>query len=462
MYNKTSLIKGILFSMVFGCILLSFSSVSQAGTYFVSPTGSALWTACTTTATPCSVATAMANAQAGDLVYFRGGTYDSGNSCASCDRETFVMKPAYSGTSGNPITFQAYPGETPVIQGTNCGCPSFGTSNVGWIVWDGFSGTIIDNTSSENRFVMFVDSNNITIRNCDLKGVVKTNYHNNTLIESLRSSYVTIENNKLHDNNGDPSVVVNTTAILFWDTSYATIRYNDIYNNRIGIYDKQDGIANEYYNNHIWGGAGTQSCANGFQIKNQETTPTGHDDKFYFNVVRNCSMGVYNEDGVAADLLNNLKIYNNVFYGGSSGSAGVHLSAQATNAYVYNNIIVNYQIGLRYTSGANMSTNHSDYNIFYPSSTIWSLDWSTTTYSSLQAWQQTTFDTHSSVVNPLFAKPNGVMPTDYRPTAGSPAFTGGAGGTYPAYQGVYSSDSANPAVGLSPGTARPGPPRNLR
>jgi hypothetical protein len=466
MHKKNYLSKSILLSMAIGCILLQIASISHAGTFYVSPTGNAAWSACINSGTPCSASTAMANAQAGDVVYFRGGTY---NPVSTCDREVAAMKPANSGTSVNPIIFMAYPGETPVIQGNNCGGPSFGTANVDWIVWDGFKGILIDNVPSENRFVMLMESNHITIRNCDLKGVVKTNYHNNALIESLRSTYVTIENNKLHDNNGDPSVVVNTTAILFWDTYYAEVSNNDIYNNSIGIYDKQDGNYNEYYNNHIWGGVGTQACNIGFQIKNQDDIPaTGHDDKFYFNVVRNCSMGVYNELNSAPtgttsdDLVKNIKIYNNVFYAGMSGSAGIHLSSQAANAEIYNNIIVNYQNGLRYETGPYLSTNHSNYNIFYPSSTVWNLNWSTT-FSPLSAWtSQTTFDANSSVTNPLFAKPNGVNPIDFRPTAGSPAYVGGARGTYPTYRGVYSSDSANPAIGLSLGTARLNPPRNLR
>jgi len=452
MSNDNKRTKSLLLSLFIVYNLIFIASISNAGnSYFVSSTGNAAWTACTNASTPCSASTAMANAQAGDLVYFRSGTYNPG---PSCDRETPALSPSHSGTAGSPITFKAYPGEIPVIQGITCGGPSFGTKNVEWIVWDGFTGTILDKTGGENRFVMFVDSNHITIRNCDLHGVVKTDYHNNALIESLRSSYVTIENNILHDNNGDPSVVANTTAILFWDTSYAIIKNNDIYNNTIGIYDKQDGIANAYYNNHIWGGAGTQTCNIGFQIKNQMTTPTGHDDQFYFNVVRNCGMGVYNEEGTASDLMKNVKIYNNVFY---SGSAGIHLSGQATNTEVFNNIIANYQNALRYTSGTSMSTNLSNYNIFYPSSIGWNLDWGAMTFSSLGAWTATTtFDTNSSVMNPQFSNAGGVNPADFKLKTGSPAYTGGRGGSYPSYRGAYSPGPGNQRIG------RLNPPRDLR
>jgi hypothetical protein len=86
---------------------LIFSSVSFAGTHYVSPTGSATWANSTDIATPCSLITARSNVVAGDIVNLRGGTYSSG---------LHVM--SKNGVVGNPITFQAYTGETPVINNT--------------------------------------------------------------------------------------------------------------------------------------------------------------------------------------------------------------------------------------------------------------------------------------------------------------------------------------------------------
>jgi len=59
------------FFLVFG-VSVGFA---VAGTYYVSPTGSASWPACTNISTPCSVSSSFTNAVAGDIVYFRGGTY---------------------------------------------------------------------------------------------------------------------------------------------------------------------------------------------------------------------------------------------------------------------------------------------------------------------------------------------------------------------------------------------------
>ena len=61
--------------------------------------------------TPCTVQTAMANAQAGDTVYFRGGTYQTGQSSGYHG----VLEPVHSGEKNNPITFRTYPEEVPVF-----------------------------------------------------------------------------------------------------------------------------------------------------------------------------------------------------------------------------------------------------------------------------------------------------------------------------------------------------------
>ena len=50
--------------------------ISGENSYFVSPEGTSSWSECANITTPCSGKTAVENADAGDVVYFRGGTYD--------------------------------------------------------------------------------------------------------------------------------------------------------------------------------------------------------------------------------------------------------------------------------------------------------------------------------------------------------------------------------------------------
>jgi hypothetical protein len=92
-------------------------TIPTGNIYWVSPTGSATWANChSDTAlsgtSACSRTTALANAVAGDTVYFRGGTY----SVAGSGLDTEGIKSANSGTSqSNKITFARYSNEVPII-----------------------------------------------------------------------------------------------------------------------------------------------------------------------------------------------------------------------------------------------------------------------------------------------------------------------------------------------------------
>ena len=91
--------------------IFSFASAAFAGTYWVDDNGDATWADCTGStslngASACTLATANSNAVAGDLVYLRGGTYNTN------------IAPSNSGNSGNVITYKAYTGETPVLTPT--------------------------------------------------------------------------------------------------------------------------------------------------------------------------------------------------------------------------------------------------------------------------------------------------------------------------------------------------------
>jgi hypothetical protein len=89
----------------------SWQSV-ESNAYWVSPAGRTAWEDARSE-TPlsgiacCSLAVANANAVAGDTVYLRGGTYDTG------------IKPAHSGSAGNVITYRAYGGEVPTLTVSN-------------------------------------------------------------------------------------------------------------------------------------------------------------------------------------------------------------------------------------------------------------------------------------------------------------------------------------------------------
>ena len=92
---------------------------ARAATYYVAPGGSDATGVPGTEAAPfASWARAQTAASAGDTVYFRGGVYKYKDATATCTSATATVNAVVlskSGTSGSPIRYWAYPGETPVF-----------------------------------------------------------------------------------------------------------------------------------------------------------------------------------------------------------------------------------------------------------------------------------------------------------------------------------------------------------
>jgi hypothetical protein len=93
------------------------STAAAGQTYYVAPNGSD--SAAGSQAAPwASIARAQAVAQAGDTVYFRGGTYAytrANSGCASQTARVDAITLNKSGSSGNLINYWAHPGERPVF-----------------------------------------------------------------------------------------------------------------------------------------------------------------------------------------------------------------------------------------------------------------------------------------------------------------------------------------------------------
>jgi len=92
--------------------------VARAATYYVAPAGDD-GNAGTMDAPFATWGRAQTAAAAGDTVYFRGGTYKYTTATSTCGGSTTATINAVvlskSGTSGKPINYWAYPGETPVF-----------------------------------------------------------------------------------------------------------------------------------------------------------------------------------------------------------------------------------------------------------------------------------------------------------------------------------------------------------
>lgn len=434
--------------LIFGLVILFAPSLAHAATYYVSPTGTAAWSACTDINTPCGGRTAAENAVAGDIVLYRGGTYDPvadpvdewTNTAGALRYEKLPWNPQNSGTSGNPITFKAYPGETPIIL-DSVYSGSFGVTGdaitaKSWIVYDGFTSTIVDNDTSiignlVISLVMILYGDNITIKNCNLIGINFDSYNNAALIRLDYSNNIIIENNRIHGMNGYGSAdsewlgveATNSAGILNFYSRNMTIRNNDIYDNYLGIWDKDTEQNNVFYNNHIWGGSTDKTrCRVGIQTNDQrDEYGVTSGQEVYQNVIRNCTTGIFVYDGVGTQ--RSPKYYNNVIYAGTGSVAteGIFVTDRSLDAEFYDNIIYGYPIPLRYyTPGT--TVNYSDNNTFYnTSSMVWNLNYATN-YGTLSAWTTaTTLDGSSITTDPSFVNADGIYPDDYMLDSGSPA-----------------------------------------
>lgn len=399
--------------------------MAAAGVHYVSPTGDAAWSSSTDISTPCSWQAAIANAHAGDIVYFREGIYEPGT---VANYETPGMNPANSGEAGSSITFQAYPGETAVIHDA-IGGPAIGANRRSYIVWDGF--TIDRNLDSgigastavriDNR------SSNIIVRNNNIIGRPQKDQYNGSLMQIDHGSHdIFVYNNRLHGKSADPNPiasVMNASAVWVMEADHVYIYNNDIYDNNNGLSTKSEPNYLYFYNNHLWNN--TRAAFN--------LLPQGRnfsrDIVIYQNVVRNSPSVVSSPD--AAQLWN-LRFHNNTAYN-SADASGIVLGNgtydNSRNAEVFNNVFCFGGAGStweRVGSGEDKPL-YVDFNNFYVGGR-WGMgdSYSVPYYSSIEGWRAASgFDLDSITSNPLLVNPGGATPEEYKLMNGSPAIGAG-------------------------------------
>lgn len=418
--NLSSIIISVSFFLIFINIPLSI-----AGIFYVSPSGGSSWNNATDISTPCSPSTALANAIAGDIVYFRGGTYDPGD---APDWDQAAWNPANSGTPGNPITFKAYPEETPVVLDNTVG-PAFGAYYRDWIVWDGFKGP---GKVAWTQYAYFFESDYCVIQNCDIAGYINPSYQNNSCIGANSSNHLTIRNNILHDTSS--TAAENGAGILFFFCHDALIENNEFYNNSSGIFDKDWGTRNIYrynffHDNKVGWSLGAQ---------------TGHDSndiQVYQNVfIRNSKairiLGTHNH--------NTVKLYNNVMY--NNGEWGMLRESESliSDFQIYNNITHTSPYALRLDSSDTLT--EINYNNYYNTNS-WRIESSNYNFDNYKNNIGSNHETNSNVLQPLFVNAGGALPEDYKLSSNSPLIGKGKGGVD---MGAYPQGDDSHIIGIIP------------
>ena len=321
--------KRYLFLTVTLVLFFSLAVNAFAASYYVATTGNNGNTG-TKTQPWATLAYAANHISDGDTVIVRGGRYSSG-----CTILT------------NNVTFQAYSGETPIIDGDEVRPGSdWGTLITlkgNGITFDGFE--VLESTGVN---LNIEHGSGITVKNCN----VHRAYRHNILIQR-GASYTTIEDNDIHhgpllslynDPTGNSSV--GPPQISSHDSNSPTFRRNKIrdgYFEGLGIYRGTDDAIVEY--NEIYGNKRVQlyiSCSQntvvrynliyGVATHRNPNAGSGNGPGIYMTVEPQCVHPAYpGEHKVYGNLVANTT--RNLWIAGAS-------DRQLSNCLIYNNTFV--------------------------------------------------------------------------------------------------------------------------
>ena len=327
------------------------AATSTGNSYYMAPTGSDSNSG--TISSPWkTLAHGAAAMKAGYTLYVRGGTYTGQGSSNTM--------PMSSGTSSAPITIKAYPGETPIFDGT-------GGSGSGYFV-------VFSNTS----YVVF---DGITITHYNFPILM---YHTN--------NYITIQNCALRNNGTDTGLHQG----IYIMNDYPTTTGNSNITIRNNIIDHQ--------------ASGGICCWHGNNVKGL---------LIYNNVITNCHQGI-----LMGDNTQNIQIYNNTIdscgYGMDLGQAGQNIATGVLNLVMKNNIITNSStMGIRvgsFNAGSVTGTN----NLWYGNAT--DIQWNGSNYT-IAGFQSAHPEASGNELHSISSTPSyaGASTGNYSLNSGSPA-----------------------------------------
>jgi len=327
-----------------------------------------------------------------------------------------------AGQPGKPITFKAYPGETPILHASIGVRP--GLPNTDYVTIDGF--TVDGEEINIHGFDPTVRVKGVLVQNNTVSGLYNPVNDNIDGIRVDNTSYTTVRNNRVSNVH---NVVHNPNAagIKLYNNDHAVVENNEIFDTDVAIHDKQQGEFNTYRRNLIHdchGGNDAilfQNGVAGFMVQGNQV---------YENIVYTCPSGIGFWAGEQDAPINDTSVYNNTFdltNAGAMSTPGV-----GTNERFWNNI-VSRPVS---TSGSDLTTYDdppvsiglADYNLFAVQPRILVGQYLTNRqFTTLSSWQSYSGkDTHSMVGTPLFVNQAN---RNYHLQPGSPALgTGRVGG----------------------------------
>ncbi len=245
----------------------------------------------------------------GDTVYVKSGIYNE------------IVNPITNGTPGNPITFAAYPGQSPIIDATGLTtypCGIFGIYQLSYINLDGFemrnsadwAGIYIYSGTCSN-----ISLKNLTIHDCASSGIL------------IVSDWDSNPSNKINNIIIDGCEIYNTN-IGGGQEGISLMAVNNFEIKNCSVHDIQ---GHQNYSNDKEGIDCKVGCTNG-AIHNNE--------------VYHAEVGLYLDANSIAET--NISLYNNKIHdcysnGIALGSEGTHQPLTGIN--VYNNLIYDNRRG---------------------------------------------------------------------------------------------------------------------
>jgi hypothetical protein len=438
--------------------------------HYVSADGNASWAQSVNPANPCSPATAFAEAVAGDVVYFRGGVYVIPHNSAFYPSNT-TWQPANSGAAGNPITFCAYPSETPILDGVvplneaetdfavyNGNYPDnqtdvFAVVDKNYILIDGFHTRANGGTKLGVPRIQIWGSTGTIIQNCDCDGgpVLPPSafnpavYDNTSAIRFQETINCTIRNSRLHHVLHTTAYQHNVAGYLGYENTGTIFENLDAYTCSEGLYLKgshHDAIIRYCF---------IHDCAFGVLVTPDTVNMLSDRLTAYHNLILNCSQGHIQQDNYADTLHgDDWLIYNNTIYGGVGAGTGLFKggSQPGHGLKFYNNIILegggyglyaSRMIGLPTVNQALIEADHNQWGT--GAVRPWKITIATQSgnrvYNSLAAWQASGELADGSnpgagdlASDPLFVNGSGTLAeiADFALQAGSPCKGAGRGG----------------------------------
>lgn len=404
--------------------------------------GATAWSNSTNIDTPTNAGTAFLRATAGDTVYFRGGTY---NIMGTSSWYIPDLQPANSGTFGSPINFEGYQNETAIFAADNANSPVFGTYVTrSYINFKKFtvdtSGVSPGNIRNAFKFSSGGTYNsNITVENCIVIGhsIPITDHHAGIAISE--SDVIIIKNNKIYG-----WISEDTSGISLWGNLNCIIEHNEIYNCYRGIDNVGVNTNHVYCYNYIYS---LTEKAMRFYYQSGGITNC----QIYQNLMRSCGGGI----GFIAEGHGNNLIYNNTLYQvgyiGPTGNVG---------SEIFNNIIWNNKVGDEDSCYIwHTGTEDPDlinYNLYWYNSLRFGYRiYGGGSYYTSMPWPGSeVYDGNSKNSNPDFVNAGSGLATGFKLNAGSPALTGGRGGSYATVMGAYI--TGNEEIGIEDeGSASP-------